>query len=130
MLLWGESGPEWVAVFLGCALLGVVVVPMDHIAASSFADRVADAEAVSRAAAAGNLEDRDRCLGAAWAPIALADAPAPDGSPPAAHSSEGVRFARRMLARALAEAAVPAAARPDPPPSASGPMLASPQPTS
>jgi long-chain acyl-CoA synthetase len=41
VLLWGESGPEWVAVFLGCALCGVVVVPMDHIAAPEFADRVA-----------------------------------------------------------------------------------------
>ena len=40
ILLWGESGPEWVAVFLGCALRGVVVVPMDHIAAPEFADRV------------------------------------------------------------------------------------------
>ncbi|HEY3930664.1 MAG TPA: AMP-binding protein [Candidatus Koribacter sp.] len=41
VLLWGESGPEWVAVFLGCALRGVVVVPMDHIASPEFADRVA-----------------------------------------------------------------------------------------
>jgi long-chain acyl-CoA synthetase len=41
ILLWGESGPEWVAVFLGCALRGVVTVPMDHIAAPEFADRVA-----------------------------------------------------------------------------------------
>ena len=40
VLLWGESGPEWVAVFLGCALRGVVVVPMDHIAGPEFADRV------------------------------------------------------------------------------------------
>jgi long-chain acyl-CoA synthetase len=41
VLLWGESGPEWVGVFLGCALLGVVVVPMDHIASAEFAERVA-----------------------------------------------------------------------------------------
>lgn len=41
VLLWGESGPEWVSVFLGCALCGVVVVPMDRIAAAQFADRVA-----------------------------------------------------------------------------------------
>ena len=41
VLLWGESGPEWVAVFLGCALRGVVVVPMDLIASPEFADRVA-----------------------------------------------------------------------------------------
>ncbi|HEX8924435.1 MAG TPA: AMP-binding protein, partial [Terriglobales bacterium] len=41
VLLWGESGPEWVAAFLGCALRGAVVVPIDHIAAPEFADRVA-----------------------------------------------------------------------------------------
>lgn len=41
VLLWGESGPEWVAAFLGCALRGVVVVPMDQIASREFADRVA-----------------------------------------------------------------------------------------
>ena len=41
VLLWGESGPEWVAAFLGCALRGVVVVPVDHIASAEFAERVA-----------------------------------------------------------------------------------------
>ena len=40
VLLWGPNSAEWVAVFLGCALRGVVVVPMDDIAAPEFALRV------------------------------------------------------------------------------------------
>ena len=40
ILLWGPNSAEWVAVFLGCALRGVVVVPMDDIATSDFALRV------------------------------------------------------------------------------------------
>jgi long-chain acyl-CoA synthetase len=40
ILLWGENCAEWVAVFFGCALRGVVVVPMDDGSASDFALRV------------------------------------------------------------------------------------------
>jgi long-chain acyl-CoA synthetase len=40
ILLWGPNSAEWVATFLGCALRGVVVVPMDDVAASDFALRV------------------------------------------------------------------------------------------
>jgi len=40
VLLWGENCAEWVAAFFGCALRGVVVVPMDDGAASDFALRV------------------------------------------------------------------------------------------
>jgi long-chain acyl-CoA synthetase len=40
-MLWGENCAEWVAGFLGCVLRGVVVVPMDRIAAGDFALRVA-----------------------------------------------------------------------------------------
>jgi long-chain acyl-CoA synthetase len=40
VLLWGPNSAEWVAVFLGCALRGVVVVPMDDVAAQDFALRV------------------------------------------------------------------------------------------
>jgi long-chain acyl-CoA synthetase len=40
ILLWGSNSAEWVAVFLGCALHGVVVVPMDDIATPDFALRV------------------------------------------------------------------------------------------
>ncbi|NDQ58353.1 MAG: AMP-binding protein [Acidipila sp.] len=41
VILWGENSAEWVASFLGCMLCGVVVVPMDRIAAPEFAWRVA-----------------------------------------------------------------------------------------
>jgi long-chain acyl-CoA synthetase len=40
VLIWGENCAEWVAVFLGCALLGVIAVPMDDAAAEDFARRV------------------------------------------------------------------------------------------
>jgi long-chain acyl-CoA synthetase len=40
VMLWGENGAEWVAAFFGCALAGVVVVPMDDGAATDFARKV------------------------------------------------------------------------------------------
>ena len=41
VMLWGENCAEWVAAFFGCALCGVVVVPMDDGASREFAARVA-----------------------------------------------------------------------------------------
>ena len=41
VMLWGENCAEWVAAFFGCALSGVVVVPMDDGASADFAERVA-----------------------------------------------------------------------------------------
>jgi long-chain acyl-CoA synthetase len=40
VMLWGENCAEWVAAFFGCALCGVVVVPMDDGASMDFAGRV------------------------------------------------------------------------------------------
>jgi long-chain acyl-CoA synthetase len=40
VLLWGPNSAEWVAAFLGCALRGAVVVPMDDVATPDFALRV------------------------------------------------------------------------------------------
>jgi long-chain acyl-CoA synthetase len=40
VLLWGSNSAEWVATFFGCALLGVIVIPMDDAAAPDFALRV------------------------------------------------------------------------------------------
>jgi len=40
VVLWAPNSAEWVAAFLGCALRGVVVVPMDHAAAAGFVMRV------------------------------------------------------------------------------------------
>src|SRR5258708_25788899 len=42
VMLWGDNSAEWVAAFLGCMLRGAVAVPMDKIAATDFARRVAD----------------------------------------------------------------------------------------
>ncbi len=42
VLLWGENSAEWVAIFLGCILRGVVVVPMDDIATTELVERVAN----------------------------------------------------------------------------------------
>ncbi len=41
VLLWGPNSAEWIAVFLGCALRGAVVVPMDDVASPEFANHVA-----------------------------------------------------------------------------------------
>ncbi|MBZ5684886.1 MAG: AMP-binding protein [Acidobacteriia bacterium] len=40
VMLWAENSAEWAAVFFGCALRGVVVVPMDDGASADFARRV------------------------------------------------------------------------------------------
>src|SRR5690242_4529334 len=40
VLIWGPNSAEWVAAFLGCALRGAIVVPMDAAAAPDFALRV------------------------------------------------------------------------------------------
>jgi len=40
VMLWGENRAEWVAAFFGCALRGVVVVPMDNGGSGDFAGRV------------------------------------------------------------------------------------------
>ncbi len=40
VMLWGENSAQWVAAFFGCALRGVIVVPMDDGAAADFAMRV------------------------------------------------------------------------------------------
>jgi long-chain acyl-CoA synthetase len=41
VLLWSENSAEWIVVFLGCLLCGVVVVPIDHSASAEFVCRVA-----------------------------------------------------------------------------------------
>src|ERR1700751_6090172 len=41
VLLWGENSAQWITVFLGCLLRGVVVVPIYHASSPEFAGRVA-----------------------------------------------------------------------------------------
>jgi long-chain acyl-CoA synthetase len=40
VLLWAPNGAEWVAAFLGCALCGVIAVPVDDAANADFAQRI------------------------------------------------------------------------------------------
>src|SRR5579864_4494469 len=40
LMLWGENSAEWVAVFFGCVLRGVIVVPIDDGSTPDFAMRV------------------------------------------------------------------------------------------
>src|SRR5882724_10141799 len=39
VLLWGSNSAEWVVSFFGCALCGVIVVPLDDAGAVDFAQR-------------------------------------------------------------------------------------------
>ncbi len=57
VMLWGENSAEWVAAFFGCAVNGVVVVPMDDGASPDFTIRVAgQVQAKLWAGSGDNLE--------------------------------------------------------------------------
>ena len=40
VVLWGENSAEWIGVFFGCVLRGVIAVPLDAAGSSEFANRV------------------------------------------------------------------------------------------
>ena len=40
VILWGENSAEWIAVFFGCLLRGVIAVPLDAAGSSEFAARI------------------------------------------------------------------------------------------
>ncbi len=40
VVLWGENSAEWIGVFFGCLLRGVIAVPLDAAGSTEFADRV------------------------------------------------------------------------------------------
>jgi long-chain acyl-CoA synthetase len=40
VVLWGENSTEWIGVFFGCLLRGVIAVPLDAAGSSEFASRV------------------------------------------------------------------------------------------
>ncbi len=40
VMVWGQNCAEWLAVFIGCSLCGVIVVPMDDASTVDFAQRV------------------------------------------------------------------------------------------
>ena len=72
VMLWGENSAEWVAVFFGCAISGVVIVPMDDVASSDFAMRVA--KQVEAKLLVVSLEHRQQCGAASPIPaLALED---------------------------------------------------------
>ncbi len=63
VMLWGENSAEWVAAFFGCALCGVVVVPMDDGASTDFALRVfRQIEAKMLAGSRRHMRERDSAL--------------------------------------------------------------------
>src|ERR1700757_3769973 len=41
VLLWGGNSAEWIVAFLGCLILGAVIVPIDQASPRDFACRVA-----------------------------------------------------------------------------------------
>jgi long-chain acyl-CoA synthetase len=40
VVLWGENSAEWIGVFFGCLLRGVIAVPLDAAGSSDFANRI------------------------------------------------------------------------------------------
>lgn len=42
VVIWAPNSAEWVAVFFGCCLRGVIAVPMDNIATAEFARKVCE----------------------------------------------------------------------------------------
>jgi long-chain acyl-CoA synthetase len=42
VVLWGDNSAEWIAVFFGCLLRGVLAVPLDAAGSADFANRVVD----------------------------------------------------------------------------------------
>jgi len=63
LLIWSDSRPEWVAVFWGAVLSGVVVIPVDGAAPPEFVERVARAAGPRGIFAGDGLP-----IGAAWSP--------------------------------------------------------------
>jgi long-chain acyl-CoA synthetase len=73
VLLWGENSAEWVAVFFGCALSGVIVVPMDDGAAPDFALRVAKQAATKLLVSSHRHVQDCAASGYSFATLALED---------------------------------------------------------
>ena len=61
IMLWGENSAQWAAVFFGCALRGVIAVPMDDGASIDFALRVF--QQVGAILLVGSRQHLDECAG-------------------------------------------------------------------
>ena len=42
VIVWGDNSAEWIAVFFGCLLRGVLAVPLDAAGSAEFANRIVD----------------------------------------------------------------------------------------
>jgi long-chain acyl-CoA synthetase len=73
VMVWGENCAEWVAVFFGCALAGVVIVPMDDGATADFAMRVF--RQVGAKLLAGSRPHVGECTAGSIATLTLEDLP-------------------------------------------------------
>jgi len=90
VMLWGENCAEWVAVFFGCVLRGVIVVPMDDGSAADFAMRVfRQVEAKLLVGSRRHVRDC-AAAGDSIASLSLEDLPQTLGSKPAAPGSFAV----------------------------------------
>lgn len=75
VMLWGENSAEWAAAFFGCALRGVIVVPMDDGASANFAMRVCDQVAARLLVASSARLQQDAVRGFSLARFALEELP-------------------------------------------------------
>ncbi len=83
VMLWGENSAEWVAAFFGCALSGVVVVPMDDAATADFALRVFRQVEAKLLLGSRRHRSESAFVESAFATAALDDLPqSADPSPP------------------------------------------------
>jgi len=80
VMVWGENCAEWMAVFFGCALRGVIVVPMDDGSAADFALRVFDK--VQARLLVGSRRHLHECAGGGLSisTMSLEDLGHPDGA--------------------------------------------------
>ena len=100
VMLWGQNTAEWVAVFFGCALRGVIVVPMDDGSAVDFAMRVF--EQVSGKLLVISQRHLHECAGAASAiaTLSLEDIPQrmnPESAAPADRIQELRKLPRSVF---------------------------------
>src|SRR5579864_6896451 len=82
VMLWGQNSAEWVAAFFGCALHGVVVVPMDDGASVDFALRVS--RQVEAKLLVGSREQACECAKVSLPALIFEDLAAAGHSSPAA----------------------------------------------
>ena len=76
VMIWAENSAQWAAVFVGCAMCGVVVVPMDDGASLDFANRVHQQVQAKLLIASRRHVHECAAAGFSTASLALEDLPA------------------------------------------------------